>query len=192
MQGHHHLSGRLWLRDPLGGNRRCPLLTPRLQPRKYHFVTSKKSEMCPLPKPLSAAAQGWDQGTPSSHLCLLSTQICSGAGGAGRPWNFPSSDFLILAASFVCAPGAGGGHGTVQQHPPAPSPPPHSCPRPGQTTTEQGRLLCFLSFFLTRGQEARRPPSCPLGSLHAVPCPPPAPPSWDRNLGPASGARSRL
>ena len=174
----------------MGGNRRCPLLTPCL-PRKQHFVTSKKIEMCPLPKPLSTAAQGWDQGTPSSHLCLLSAQTRSGAGGAGRPWNFPSLDVLILAASFVCAPGAGGGHGAVQHTLPPPPPPP-SCPLPGQTTTEQGRLLCFLSFFLTRGQEARHPPSRPSRTLHPALWPPPAPPSWDRNLGPASGARRRL
>lgn len=100
--------------------------------------------------------------------------------GAGRPWNFPSSDFLILS-SLLCLCSWRWGRAW-------------DCPGPmlcwGQTT-EQGRLLCFLSFFLTRGQEARHSPSSPLRSLHPVPCPPPTPPSWDRNKGPASGARGQ-
>lgn len=180
MQSSLHLSRQLCHRgrDPPVGNWHCPLLIPSLQPchiRENRNVSLK----APLPR---------SQGPPVFILCLLCTWICSGAGGRGT-WSREALEFPILGLPDPQQPPLfvllelGEGLGLSRPH--------ALCRLCRGQTTEQGRLLCFLSFFLTGGQEARHSPSSPLRSLHPVPCPPPTPPSRDRNKGPASGARGQ-
>lgn len=136
------------------------------------------------PEALSLGARAGLRAHPVLTLSHLRLDLLWGGGNG--VWSREALEFPIpglpdpqLPPLFVLLV-LGGGHGTVQA--------PRLCR--GQTA-EQGRLLCFLSFFLTRGQEARSFPNSPLRSLHPVPCPPPAPPSWDRNpglpLGPEAG-----
>lgn len=169
--------GSRWGRDPWAGNLRCPLLTPSLQPQPY-FVTSKNSETCPR-GPIPQQPGLGPRHTPFSSLSPLrpAQGLVEEERGAGRPWNFPSSDFLILGGLLCLCSWL---WGRAQDRPGL-----HSL----QGTNHEAGEAALLPFFLSNtrpGSKGSR--SSPLRSLHPVLCLPPALPSWDRNLGPGVGS----
>lgn len=68
------------------------------------FCHIKEDRKVPPEAPLPRS-WGWSKGTPTSHsvptLPGLAQGLVEEERGAGRPWNFPSSNFLILR-SLLC------------------------------------------------------------------------------------------
>lgn len=73
----------------------CPLATPSLQPCNNilsHQRKQRHASKGPFPQEL-----GWSEVTPSLHAVSSTPQgLVEEYCGVRRPWNFPSSDFLIL------------------------------------------------------------------------------------------------